>query len=179
VILASDLHATCELDKCLIVLASCFPPGGNAEISRWVNCIAAGSRGWLNVLCAPFSNVSPLGNLTLTVQGLQPPGQVPPKTYSILYVYCHYSQLNFTRCYAFMSQILKSQMFITKFFRPLTTFKNHHYSFDTFGWRLSYRCHYIFINILKSVHTLIIYEPFQFFTIWFSHEHMGSYSCQA
>ena len=38
--------ATCEPDKCLIALASCFALGGN-ERSRRVSCIATGSRGFV------------------------------------------------------------------------------------------------------------------------------------
>jgi len=36
---------------------------------------------------------------------------------------------------------------------------------------MPYRCHYIFINILKSVQTLILYGLFQIFHCKLSHAH--------
>jgi len=56
-----------------------------------------------------------------------------------------------------MSNILNSQTCVTKqmFLCPLTTFKNLYFNFNIFGWRMLYRCHYIFTKILKSVQTLL------------------------
>jgi len=51
---------------------------------------------------------------------------------------------------------------------PVITLKNLYFKFNTFGWRMSYRCHYIFINILKSVQTLRFCRPFQSFHSKFS-----------
>ena len=67
-----------------------------------------------------------------------------------------------------MSKILKSQMCITVFVlwplqRPFTPTNN-------FEWRMSNWCHYIFINILKSVQTVNFYELFKVF-------HSPSLSC--
>ena len=53
----------------------------------------------------------------------------------------------------------------------LTTLKNLHFSASTFRWRMSYRCHYTFMNIPKSVQALIFMSLFIFFTVHSFHAH--------
>jgi len=80
--------------------------------------------------------------------------QLPRRTTAILDNH-HPDHIEFSTCIAikaistsqgavFLSKILKSQMFL----RPLNTSTNLGFNFNTFGWRMSYQCHNIFVKFL-------------------------------
>ena len=77
--------------------------------------------------------------------------------------------LNITRCCFHIKHFGFTNVYKQIFLCPLTSFKNLHFKFNTFVWRMSYRCHYIFTKILKSVQKLIF--MILFFTAWFAHTH--------
>ena len=81
------------------------------------------------------------------------PGKLPLMMYWILYVYWHYSHLNFTRCYFNDKNFVITNVKCVYNKSSLVLWplgKNLYFTFNNFGWRMSDRCHHIFTKTFLS-----------------------------